>query len=161
MSDGQVVKSGQGTTYTLQGDDWVFKAVGDQTGGQFDFIEGTVSYAQGAPLHVHHEQSDTFYVLEGTLTVQIGDEVIELAPGDFATAPPGTPHTYTNADPDQPPVRVINVVTPGGFDKVLAEVVGIPPGPPDPEMLAELSERHKMAFVGPPLALTLGLTDGH
>ena len=37
-----------------------------------------------------------FYVLEGTLRVSLGDEVLELEAGSFVCVPPGTPHTFAN-----------------------------------------------------------------
>lgn len=105
-----VVRSGEGRTYR-QGPS-LFKAAGGETGGRFDFFEMTIEYLTGPGLHYHFVQDDTFYVLEGVLAVQFGDEVVELSPGDFCTVPPGVPHTFDNIRKDQPPVKVINLMTP-------------------------------------------------
>jgi quercetin dioxygenase-like cupin family protein len=78
-----------------------FKATGRDTAGRFDFFVLDVEFLTGPPLHTHTVQEDTFYVLEGVMTVQLGDEIAELAAGDFAFAPPGVPHTFTNADAKQ------------------------------------------------------------
>jgi quercetin dioxygenase-like cupin family protein len=61
-----------------------FKATGRDTDGRFDLFVMDVAYGFGPPLHTHTAQEDSFYVVDGVLTVQLGDEVIELAPGDFA-----------------------------------------------------------------------------
>ena len=53
-------------------------------------MEATITYLQGPPLHLHHEQDDTFFVIEGTLTVQVGEELFELHAGDLVCAPKGS-----------------------------------------------------------------------
>ena len=52
------------------------------------------------------------------LAVQVGDDVFDLGPGDFATVPPGVPHTFGNIRNDQPPVKVCNLMTPGGLEQI-------------------------------------------
>src|ERR1700761_1081287 len=102
MAEARILRGSQGDV--LDGVPWVFKATGATTGGHFDFMVGEVRYLSGPPLHVHAEQDDTFYVLEGVLTIQADDEVFELTAGDFVSVPPGVPHTFDNLDPDQGPV---------------------------------------------------------
>ena len=50
-----------------------------------------------APLHVHHEDDEAWYVLTGTLGFRLGDEEIVAGPGSAVLARKGTPHTYRNA----------------------------------------------------------------
>lgn len=69
---------------------WTWKANGRDNAGRFDFLViDHLAYGAGPPLHVHADQEDSFYVVEGILTLQLGDQVVELGPGDFASAPPG------------------------------------------------------------------------
>jgi mannose-6-phosphate isomerase-like protein (cupin superfamily) len=63
-----------------------------------------------APLHVHHEDDEAWYVLEGALGFRLGDEVIEAHPGAAVLAPRGTPHTYWNAAASE--TRYVLVLTP-------------------------------------------------
>jgi mannose-6-phosphate isomerase-like protein (cupin superfamily) len=114
-----IVRRGEGTSYK-QGPA-LFQAAGHQTNGRFDFFEMNIEYLTGPGLHRHANQDDTFYVLEGVLTIQCGDDVFDLGPGDFISIPPKTPHTFDNTKPGQPPVRVINLMTPGGYDGLFAE----------------------------------------
>ena len=158
MAEGRIVRRGGGDRLDVLGDEMRLLAVGEGTGRRFDFMIGTFSYLSGPPLHTHRDQDDTFYVLDGVLSVQIGDEVYELEPGDFATAPPGVPHTFGNMRRGQELVRAINIMTPGGFDEFLTEFSGLPPGPPDAELLRRWQERYGVTIVGPPLAVRLGLT---
>ena len=149
-----VVRSNEGRSYK-QGPS-LFKAAGDETGGRFDFFEMEIEYLTGPGLHYHFIQDDTFYVLEGVLAVQFGDEVIELGPGDFCTVPPGVPHTFDNIRKDQPPVKVINVMTPAGYEGLFAanedtEAVA------DPAVQDQINADHNVTYVGPPLKVKLGL----
>jgi mannose-6-phosphate isomerase-like protein (cupin superfamily) len=50
-----------------------------------------------APLHVHHEDDEAWYVLQGRLGFRLGDEAFEVGPGSAVMARRGTPHTWRNA----------------------------------------------------------------
>jgi mannose-6-phosphate isomerase-like protein (cupin superfamily) len=62
-----------------------------------------------APLHVHHDDDEAWYVLEGALTVRVGNRDVALAAGDGVVVPRGTPHTYWNPTAD--PRRYLLVMT--------------------------------------------------
>jgi uncharacterized RmlC-like cupin family protein len=66
----------------------------------------------GPPLH-HHDFDEAFYVLEGELTFQLGEELRTAGPGELIFAPRGTIHTLANVA-DQP-ARYVLVCTPGEF----------------------------------------------
>lgn len=153
MAEARIVRSSEGEVYERL---WKFKH-GSLTGGRFDFMVGAVGYLQGPPLHVHRVQDDTLFVLEGVLTVQVGDQVYDLGPGDFATVPPGVPHTFDNTRKDQPPVKVCNLMTPGGFDAQFRDIAALRAAGGDPAKILELRETHGVSMVGPTLGEKLGL----
>jgi mannose-6-phosphate isomerase-like protein (cupin superfamily) len=62
-----------------------------------------------APLHLHRNDDEAWYVLEGTLRVKMGDEEVELRAGAGVLVPRGTPHTYWNPGPER--VRYLLVMT--------------------------------------------------
>jgi len=62
-----------------------------------------------APLHLHHKDDEAWYVVEGTLCVQVGDDEVEARAGSGVFVPRGTPHTYWNPGPD--PARYLLVMT--------------------------------------------------
>jgi mannose-6-phosphate isomerase-like protein (cupin superfamily) len=64
-----------------------------------------------APLHLHRNDDEAWYVLEGTLRVKMGDEEVELRAGAGVLVPRGTPHTYWN--PGSERVRYLLVMTSG------------------------------------------------
>jgi mannose-6-phosphate isomerase-like protein (cupin superfamily) len=92
--------------------------IGQQLGGDHDdfvIVEWTDTGDSGwdwiAPLHVHHEDDEAWYVLEGVLRFRIGDESFEAGPGSAVMAPKGTPHAYGNARSGEP-ARYLLVMTP-------------------------------------------------
>jgi mannose-6-phosphate isomerase-like protein (cupin superfamily) len=62
-----------------------------------------------APPHVHHSDDEAWYVLEGTMCVQMGDKVVEARAGSGVLGPRGTPHTYWNPGPG--PTRYLLIMT--------------------------------------------------
>jgi len=63
-----------------------------------------------AGLHVHHEDDEAWYVLEGRLGFRLGDEIVEAGPGECVLAGRGVPHSYWNATPG--PARYVLVMAP-------------------------------------------------
>ncbi|TMR05697.1 cupin domain-containing protein [Actinomadura soli] len=154
MTRFMIVRSSEGAA--VDGVSWAFKAIGSQTQGRFDFMVGPVGYLTGPPLHVHAVQDDTFFVLDGMLTIQVDDELFELGPGDFASVPPGVAHTFDNVHADRPTVRAVNLMTPGGLHDFFAERASLGEAE-EPAALKRLAERYGMTTVGPPLRAKLGL----
>jgi len=68
------------------------KAARVSTGGSLTVIESRTT--GGAPLHVHAREDEYFYVIEGTLTVRIGEEEFEAGPRAFVYLPRGVPHAW-------------------------------------------------------------------
>jgi quercetin dioxygenase-like cupin family protein len=115
------------------------------------------------PLHVHEHEDEGFYVLEGSVTLWVGDaDPVRLVPGEFALAPHGIPHTYRVGDS---PARFLVTSAPGTFVGFLREA-GRPAtrpelptldGPPDAERLARVAADHGITLLGPPGTLPADL----
>lgn len=104
------------------------------------------------PLHVHHETDETFFVLQGELTVFTGGQVHTLGPGDYAFIPRGTPHAQGNQT--QSETIVLLSMVPGdfaGFFAARAELVAdTPPGHPQyVERMMALGDRFDIEVIGP------------
>lgn len=116
----------------------------EDTNGTYGLVEQIVPAGfPGPPLHVHPEFEETFYVIDGHIAVRVGDEAHEAGPGSVAVVPRGTPHTFAN--PTDRPVRMLVLVTPGGFERyfeALAAAVGERGGYPPAEELIALSLAH-------------------
>jgi mannose-6-phosphate isomerase-like protein (cupin superfamily) len=88
----------------------------------------------GPPLHVHSGFDEVFVVLEGMLSVRVGDDVHELAPGGSAYVDGTVPHTFAN--PADAPVRMLVVCSPGGFEAYFRALAA-----GDADAIAEASSR--------------------
>jgi quercetin dioxygenase-like cupin family protein len=124
----------------------------------FGLLEIVVPPGLGSPWHVHPEEDEWFYVLDGNLTIYVGDERIDLTTGGFAFGPKGVPHTFIGAGPN--PTRALVGFSPMQFEGFLREVgqpaparVLPPPmaGPP-PEIgqLVPIAKRAGFIILGPP-----------
>jgi quercetin dioxygenase-like cupin family protein len=123
------------------------KASGEETGGSFYLGEVVIqpSFA-GPPPHDHERLHDMFYVLEGTLTMRLGDETLDLGPGSFACIPPGTVHTFSNRS-DQP-VRFLNFNTPAGWENYMRDLASaLAAGSPTSEEIGQIASRYDFRVV--------------
>lgn len=72
-----------------------FLATGKQTAGAFSLVDERARRGDSVPLHLHKDDMESFYVIEGEITIYIGDQPGERArPGAFAHIPGGTPHGF-------------------------------------------------------------------
>jgi quercetin 2,3-dioxygenase len=125
------------------------------TGGLLTVSTGVLGpRIAGPPLHIHEEMDECFYIVEGRLMIQIGDERHDLGPGSFAWLPRQFPHTYANVSDH--PVRAVAVSVPSGIEEFF-EAQGAYfaqlQGPPDPERLLAIWSGHASRFVGPPIEI--------
>src|SRR5215475_3077645 len=121
-------------------------------------IESEARSGNMPPLHVHHNDDETFYVLEGELSVISADGEVRLGAGEAAFAPRGVPHCYRV---ESEVARWIVSTTDGGFASfveaasVPAEHDGFAPDElmPAPERLGALAAEQGIELLGPPGAL--------
>jgi mannose-6-phosphate isomerase-like protein (cupin superfamily) len=71
-------------------------------------------HRDGPPPHSHTAEDDSFYIVEGELTLLLDDEELIAGPGTFVLVPPGVTHTFANRR--DVPVRMLNIHAPAGFD---------------------------------------------
>jgi mannose-6-phosphate isomerase-like protein (cupin superfamily) len=130
----------------------VVRATGEETDGAYDVLDITIPPGPGVtPLHVHHTNDEATLVLEGELTVRLGDEDRVLGPGEFVNAPSGLPHTYRNSG--EVPTRALFVMSPGNNWRYLQEAAEHGPveDESDLEKLVPILESHDVEVVGPPI----------
>ena len=118
----------------------LLKAAAEDTGGRFALIEAVYAPGFPGPLpHRHREMLDCFYVVEGGLRFQLGEETRDMGAGSFVAVPPGTVHTFSN--PFDEPARVLNLFTPGGLEGYLREMSALG-RPPEPADMASFAARY-------------------
>jgi mannose-6-phosphate isomerase-like protein (cupin superfamily) len=126
-----------------------FKVLPRETGGALFVFELTNHSPGGPPKHLHHEQDEWFYVVEGAYLIEIGEERVRLGPGDSVFGPRKVPHTWTFTGGS--PGRMLIGFTPAGQMEAFMNELG------RRERMAQqepkLFSDHGMELVGPPLAL--------
>jgi quercetin dioxygenase-like cupin family protein len=106
----------------------------------------------GPPLHVHPTHGEGFYVLDGQLAFQIGNEIVTAGPGTWLFAPRNAPHTLAN--PSNQLGTLLCFFAPGGFERRFARALAQQAGESLPADLEALSEAERATkAVGPPLQI--------
>ena len=126
-----------------------FFATGENTGGAFSLFEEAIDSQTGAIPHLHHEEDQAFYVLEGEHEFACDDEVFPAPVGTYLYVPRGIVHSYRNIG--ETPGRLLILSTPAGGTERLFFEVGEPAtgdtppadsGPPDMPTFREIARRH-------------------
>jgi quercetin dioxygenase-like cupin family protein len=138
---------GGGRSYDVGGMRGTIKADGPESDGQHCFSEWTLQPGdQGPPPHLHKQHQEAFYVVEGTMTFQVGEEEIEAPAGSFVLIPAGIVHKFSN--PTEAPATCVNVWLPGGFEGYFSEMIErmSSEDPPDPSEIVRLSAESDVFF---------------
>jgi quercetin dioxygenase-like cupin family protein len=132
----------------------VIKARAASTGGQLAIIEITEPPGAQAPLHVHHGEDESFWIIEGSATFEVGGTTIEARAGDYLFGPRNVPHRYTVGDSG---CKMLFICTPGGFEELviaMSQPAGartLPPPStemPDWERVAAIATAHGCELLG-------------
>jgi mannose-6-phosphate isomerase-like protein (cupin superfamily) len=123
-----------------------FVASGEQTGAPFSVVEHPIPpRSLVAPMHRHSHEDEYSYVLEGRLGAQLGDEVVYAEVGELVSKPRGQWHTFWN--PDRDPCRVLEIISPGGFEGFFADLAAAQSSRGfDRVQLRELGARYGVTF---------------
>jgi quercetin dioxygenase-like cupin family protein len=142
-----VHRPGEGERHGVGSSELVIKATGEDTGDSFFLSETTIAPAfPGPPPHVHDRLHDMFYVLDGVLTVRVGEQTQQLACGSFVCVPPGVVHTFRN-DSDAP-VRFLNFSTPAGWENYMRDLSqAAQAGDLTPETIGRVASRYDFRAV--------------
>ena len=97
----------------------VIKLTAAQTDGLMSIVEVTEPPGAEAPLHVHHREDETFWLLEGEVTFEVGGTTFAASPGDVAFGPRGIPHRYVVGESG---CRMVFILTPGGFEDAIRDL---------------------------------------
>jgi len=142
----------------LLGGLYTFKATGDETGDAYTLCQVSGPAGMATPMHLHENEEEGFYVVEGQMTIFADGAEHQLSPGGFAFAPRGTTHGFRL---DSSQATMLLLISPGnaGHELMFREM-GEPAAEPalpapsstpvDPAVLAAIAKRHGTIIVGPP-----------
>jgi quercetin dioxygenase-like cupin family protein len=137
-----VHRPGEGERHAAGASEILIKATGNETAGTFFLSESTIAPGfPGPPPHRHERLVDMFYVLEGVLTVRLGEQTHQLEPGSFVCVPAGVVHTFSN--PSDRPVRFLNFNTPAGWENYMRDLAeAAKAGPVTPDLIGRVASHH-------------------
>ena len=136
-----------GKKVSLGSSSMTFRVAGEDTGGAYSVLEYLAAPGAGSPMHVHKNEVESFYILEGAITFQLGEEKTTAAPGSFITILRGLRHAFVNAEDE--PARSLVILTPSGLEYFFLEMSELlktyPGGLPD-EVFLDLTEKYGLDF---------------
>jgi quercetin dioxygenase-like cupin family protein len=134
------------------------KVAGAETANAFSQVETDDPRGSGPPLHLHHNEDETFYVLEGEVTLLVGEERIDLSAGDYFFAPREVAHSYVVRSER---ARMLGTLCPAGLEQLIVSL-GVPvtgAEPPTDAVMPPMDEMVRLfaaygcEILGPPLSL--------
>ena len=138
-----------GQVHAVLGMRHVYKATATETNGTY--VSFTIEIPPGcqAPPHCHAIDSESFYVLDGTITFTDPTGTRVARPGDFVYLPPGSAHAFVNDGAE--PARALVIAAPGiEAERFFAEVdAAFGDGPPDVAALTAMAARHGLEILPP------------
>jgi uncharacterized cupin superfamily protein len=146
---------GEGRTVAVVGDVYRFLATGEDTNGKYALWEAIVPPGGGPPPHVHSREEEGFYILEGEITLFIGDQRLIVSAGMFANMPVGTPHSFKNECGK--PARMLISVAPAGLEEMFFEVGVLLPEGSTTALPPRKEEIEKMLAVAPRYGIEIKL----
>jgi mannose-6-phosphate isomerase-like protein (cupin superfamily) len=129
--------------------DFFFKVSTEDSHGSLLVVEMTHHTKGGPGRHLHYNQDEWFYVVEGEYAFEVGQERLRLKAGDSVYGPRGVPHVWAFVG-DQPG-RILFVFTPA--DQMEAFFRQIGRAHADPPLDPDFFRAYGMQVVGPPLAI--------
>jgi len=121
-----------------------FMIAGKDSGSHVALVEHPMpARALAAPLHRHSREDEYSFVLEGRVGAQLGDELIVAGRGDLVFKPRDQWHTFWNAGDE--PARILEVISPAGFERFFKEIVDLPPTA-GPDERAAIRSRYGLEF---------------
>ena len=148
--------AGEGEALWFLGSLVTIKASSEDTSGRMAVVEHLSPRGSGSPLHVHRNEDESFYVLEGELTLWVDGQTIVAQAGSFVYGPRDVPHTFIVSSEE---ARFLLIAEPAGFDDFVrtigepAQQLVIPPPatePPDIAALSAIAAQHGIEVLGPP-----------
>jgi quercetin dioxygenase-like cupin family protein len=135
----------------------VIHTTGKETNGKYCIIELYATSQGSPPWHVHHNENEGFYVIDGEFTFSVGNKSYKAKSGDYLMAPKGIPHTYPVDSPGH--ARLLMICSPAGFKEAVHAMSSratslVPPDPENAEIdfekITAIAARYGIEFVDPP-----------
>lgn len=135
-----------GERLSIAGGEYIHKVKSADTNGVFSVIQIISEPGEGAALHVHDNEDELVYLLQGEIEVTLGDQTMLAVPGVTALLPRGIAHGFTNVG-DTPSI-VIDTILPGSFDNYFLEMAALyKKCEPSQEQIGRLSGKYGIRYL--------------
>lgn len=144
-----IVQSEEGTKIRIFGGvEFTVKVRSEESGGAFTLLDNTNPVGTFLPPHIHHNEDETFYILEGEFEFYVNDQVLRAGPGATVFAPRNIPHAFKVVS--SVPGRTLVMASPGGFEHCMEALSELPLDPPDMAQVVEVCASYGIEFLPPP-----------
>jgi quercetin dioxygenase-like cupin family protein len=123
------------------------RATAATTNGAFGLVEGQLPPGFESPYHVHTNEDEAFYVVEGEMAFIVDGKWMVAGPGTYAFGPRNLPHGFKVVG--ETPARLLLLCSPGGFEGFVNELRQPEPAPPDMGVLVATAARYGIEILGP------------
>lgn len=126
---------------------WVH-VTGDSTGGAFGMWEGLLPPGASSPMHIHHNEDECVFVMEGTMLFVCGDQKWTSEPGTWVKMPKDVPHGIRAVG--DTPVRFLEFFLPAGLEQLFTKLpTTMGDTKPDMAKILAIAKNYGLEFVGP------------
>jgi mannose-6-phosphate isomerase-like protein (cupin superfamily) len=141
----------QDAPFQFFGSPTVMRSTGDTTDNHFCLMEHlSMPPGLASPYHVHHNEDEAFYVLEGEMAFVCGGKWLNAGPGTYIYGPREIPHGFKVVGTT--PARMLLLCAPAGFERFVRELsapVDAVPAPPDMTVLVATAAKYHVDILGP------------
>ena len=150
------LQPGEGDARWFLGALGTIKSAAETTDGRVAVLEFLWPQGSGSPLHVHRNEDEWFYVIEGEVTFWVGGDVVVAPAGSFLYGSRDIPHTFLVTSTV---ARFLMVTEPAPFADFIramsepAQTLTLPPAsvqPPSPERMTAVAAEYGIEILGPP-----------
>lgn len=142
--EAKVILSGDGQNLNVLGDNQFIKLTGEDTGGAYTLVEQVNAVGTGIPLHVHHNEEETFFIIEGTYEFKIQGELVMAPSGTTVHLPRGVAHEFKVVE--GAPARALIWLCPAGSEQMFQELSALTP-PPDMAQVLSTCAKYGVIFL--------------
>lgn len=143
-----VIPAEGGERISFMGMDLVWKLEKSVSSTLMTFIQ-IAPPGGGVPMHIHHNEDESIFVLEGSLVFQLGDEKFEVEKGGTVYMPKGVPHGFRiTGDRDAHILFTLDLSPESDYETMFNGLVGISPG--DFDRIRDVTGRNNVEFLSPP-----------
>lgn len=142
--EAKIILTGDGQNLNVLGDNQFIKLTGNDTGGAYALVEQINAVGTGIPLHIHNNEEETFFIIEGRYEFKIKGESVMAPAGTTVHLPRGVAHEFKVIEGS--PARALIWLCPAGSEKMFQELSALP-APPDMAQMLSTCAKYGVIFL--------------